>query len=112
MSDSALSVCERLGITPSPPLPGSKLGLALSTLGNLPINALRHSPSEGTSGWYIWCGESLLETVDFFSPLHIEHVYNYVSQIEGYLDLPPGYRILLGDSGFEDVWYDATLLDA
>ena len=52
------------------PAPGDlKLGFALATLGQLPINGLRHRPSDGTSGWYIWCSESFSGADDFFDAL-------------------------------------------
>jgi hypothetical protein len=32
----------------------------------IPINGLRHPPTSGVTGWYIWAGENLLEAADFF----------------------------------------------
>ncbi|MBD1560031.1 hypothetical protein HC752_24265 [Vibrio sp. S9_S30] len=98
------------GISPQVPEALSKLGIALPTIGQQPINGLRHPPENGTNGWYIWCGQELLVEDDFFSPLHIEHTDEYLPQIKKYLDLPPGYRFLIDCSGYEDVWYDPSLL--
>jgi hypothetical protein len=78
--------------------------------GILPINGLRHSIVGDTSGWYIWAGEELSDHDDFFLPLHIEHLQNLCPQILKYLGLPPGYRFLLGQDGYEDVWEDLSLL--
>lgn len=103
------SVCEWVGATPSPPTAGSKVGIALGSLGNGPINGLRHPASGDTNGWYIWCGEWSTAD-DFFSPLHVEHLAQYVPPVLEYLDLPPGYRFLVADPDFEDVWFDESLV--
>ena len=105
------TVCARNGVDPVVPDGGSKIGLALSTLGRLPINGFRHRPEKGTNGWYIWCGEEFSEDPDFFSPLHVEHLPKYLPEFVKYLDLPPGYRVLTDASGYEDVWLDESLLD-
>ena len=110
-SDRERSVCDWVGVAPVAPLPGTKLGIALSALGKLPINGLRHRSTEGTNGWFVWCGDELLETPDFFAPLHVEHIAEYLPLIAEYLDLPPGHRFLIDGSNFEDVWFDASLLD-
>lgn len=104
------TVCEWVGVEPQKPEAGSKVGIALSTLGKGPINGLRHEPGSGTCGWYIWCGEEMSEKDDFFSPLHIEHVVDYLPEVQEYLDLPPGYRFLIDGNNYENVWYDRELL--
>jgi len=104
------SVCEWAGVEPVVPLPGSKLGLAIRSLGSGPIHGLRHPPTGDTNGWYIWCGE-LSKADDFFSPLHVEHLAEYVPLAVEYLALPPGYRFLIDGGNFEDVWFDSALLE-
>ena len=106
------SVCERVGALPSRPEPGSKLGIALSTIENLPIHGVRHLPTASTSGWYIWCGGEPSVSQDFFAPLHVEHLSEYLPSAVEYLDLPPGYRFLIDGSNHEDVWFDESLLMA
>ncbi|MBY0572260.1 MAG: hypothetical protein K2P84_01150 [Undibacterium sp.] len=106
------TVCEWAEVTPTEPESGSKLGLALSTLGQQPIHGLRTEPQNGTNGWYIWCGGEMSKDEDFFSPLHIEHIDNYLPEIKEYLNLPVGFRFLIDDKNYEDVWFDQTLLDA
>lgn len=86
-----------------------KLGIALDTIGQKPINGLRHKAENGTCGWYIWCGEDLKQEDDFFKPLHVSHIQDYLPEIQKYLGLPPGYRFLVAE-GYEDVWFDAELL--
>lgn len=71
---SQQSVCEWVNAAPLPPTAGSKLGIALSTLGKVPIHGFRHAPTETANGWYIWCGGEILSAPDFFAPLHVEHM--------------------------------------
>jgi hypothetical protein len=86
-----------------------KVGFASETAGLKPINGLRHPASAGTSGWYIWCGESFSKSADFFSPLHASHIYKEMPGLSRLLGLPPGYRFLLAGE-YLDVWYDEKLL--
>ena len=106
------SVCERLGVTPLTPRNGTKLGIALGTLGKAPINGLRHEASNGTNGWFLCCGEELSEEESFFSPLHVEHISEYLPEVLPYLELPPGYRFQIDSAGYEDVWEDSELRNA
>lgn len=106
------TVCEWAGVEPQKPKKGSKVGIALSTIGKQPINGLRLKPENGTNGWYIWCGAEMSEDDDFFSPLHVEHLADYLPQVQEYLDLPPGYRFLIDGENYEDVWPDPQVLDA
>ena len=103
------AICARHGVSPEAPSSFLKLGIALSTLGQQPINGLRHSPESGTSGWFVWAGEAFSDASDFFQPLHIHHLEQRCSEILPYLALPPGWRFLLAP-GQEDVWFDASLL--
>ncbi|TOP30679.1 hypothetical protein CGH19_15505 [Vibrio parahaemolyticus] len=93
------------------PNAGSKLGIALSTVNQTPINGMRVEPENGTNGWYIWCGEDLSTNADFFEPLHVEHIVKYLPQVQAYLGLPPGYRFLIDNNGYEDIRYDSSLLE-
>ena len=106
------SVCEWAGVEPRTPEPGTKLGIALATLGKKPINGLRHNPENGTNGWYIWCGTELSEDSEFFDSLHVEHIREYLPEVEEYLALPPGYRFLIDGNDYEDVWFEEELLNA
>lgn len=104
------AVCTEFGSAFMPPGPDLRVGIALSTLGKEPLNALRHPPEGAACGWYIWCGEELSDDVDFFQPLHVQHVAEYCPAILPYLALSPGWRVLLAP-GQEEVWYDETLLN-
>lgn len=109
---SSRTTCETYGVEPHVPKKESKLGIALSTIGKMPINGLRHKEDNGTNGWYIWCGEEMSENDDFFLPLHVEHILEYLPEVAEYLNLPPGYRFLIDGKGYEDVWFDEQLLQA
>lgn len=102
------AVCFRFGVGQKRPSAGEKLGIALATIGRLPINGLRIS-LDGTCGWFIWAGGEASTDPDFYQPLHVEHIADYMPSIEPYLSLPPGYRFQISD-GQEDVWFDAALL--
>lgn len=76
----------------------------------LPINGLRIYPEGDTTGWYIWAGEEFSEEPDFFVPLHVEHIEDWVPNIKKYLGLAPGWRFLIAGD-YEDVWYDNAILE-
>lgn len=42
----------------------------------------------------------------------IEHLGDVLPEVLAYLDLPPGYRLIVDRNGYEDVWFDAQLLAA
>jgi hypothetical protein len=105
---SQKEICDSVGVEPAPCHTEDKLGIALSTLGELPINGLRHNPENGTSGWYIWCGEVLSEDAEFFESLHVSHIAQYLPEVQRYLALPPGHRFLLAPTQ-EEIWHDPSL---
>jgi hypothetical protein len=89
--------------------PDSKLGVAIQTIGQAPLNGLRHPPTSETNGWFIWAGE-YSESADFFVLLHTAHLSEQLPQVIKFLGLPPGSRFLLADE-FADVWFDDSLLN-
>jgi hypothetical protein len=102
--------CRRFGAEFVPAPNNQKVGIAEGVRSGLyPINGLRHPPSGDTSGWYVWAGESMSDDPDFFVPLHVEHLDEWCPQVKKYLGLPPGWRFLIAD-GYEDVWFDESLL--
>lgn len=103
-------MCTRFGATPNPPSSDLKLGIALGTLGQVPINGLRMPSDAGTCGWFIWSGEEFSEAEDFFEPLHVSHLEERLPEVLPYLALPEGWRFLLAES-HEDVWFDSGLLE-
>jgi hypothetical protein len=93
-----------------PPLPGTKVGIALQTLGRLPIHGARVLPTESTCGWFIFSGDEASEAVDFYQPLCVEHLGKYCPAVLPFLGLPPGWRFMIDGLGFMDVWQDDELL--
>lgn len=77
---------------------------------NIPINGLRHMESENSKGWYLWSGE-YSDSEDFFHPVHQSHLVDKYPFLEKYLQLPPGFRFLVDENGYEDIWSDDSLLD-
>jgi hypothetical protein len=85
------------------------VGFAFSTLGKNPLNGLRHPATSTTTGWYVWCGESLSDEADFFQTLCVDHLLERLPAVADFLALPPGYRFL-SDGDYRDIWFDETLL--
>ena len=73
-----------------------------------PINGLRHSQQEGTTGWFIWSGE-YSDNNDFFMPICPEHLLQIRPEIIKYLGLEIGFRFLVDNKGYEDVWKDENI---
>lgn len=107
------AMAHRHGVEPMPSLSGEKCGVS-SNVRSLPrvwpLNGVRHGPTADTSGWYVWAGEELSQSPDFFLPLHVEHLGEWCPEIEPYLALPPGWRFLIAP-GYEDVWFDPDILN-
>jgi hypothetical protein len=102
-------LCYRVGAEFRFSPPGLKVGLAMHTLGQRPINGLRHLPASDTTGWYLWGGETIGQTPDFFEPVHVAHLDEILPEVVPYLGLAPGWRFMLAE-GHEDVWFDPALL--
>lgn len=103
--------CKRFNADFLPATGGTKIGITEDVRkGKLPISGLRHRPVGDTSGWYVWAGEELSDSPDFFLPLHIEHLDEWCPEIKKYLGLAPGWRFLIAGE-YEDVWFDSKLLD-
>ncbi len=104
MATDQRDMCQRFGALYMPPAPDEKVGIALDSLGNIPLYAVRLGPENGTCGWYIYCGE-YSTAADFYQPLHVAHLAEYCPSIVPYLALPPGWRVLLAPD-YEDVWFE------
>ena len=102
-------LCSTYGVAFQRSAPDTKVGIALDTLVRVPVNGLRHPPEGDTNGWYIWGGEDLSSSPDFFQPLHTVHLVTRLPHIVKFLGLPPGYRFLVAGD-YVDVWYDQDLL--
>jgi hypothetical protein len=105
-------VCERFRAPFDPADLELKIGIANNfSSGLLPLNGLRHPATDTTSGWYLWAGEELSEADDFFKPVHGYHLLERNAAVLKYLGLQPGWRFLVAGD-YEDVWFDAKLLEA
>lgn len=105
----AQAICASHGVEPL--APSGRVGVALSTLGQDPLNGLRVKAAEGECDWYIWGGGEMSRDPDFFEPMHTSHLAEHCPAVLRYLALPPGWRFLLGKNDYVDVWFDATTLE-
>lgn len=106
-----MEICRKFSVNYIPSPDNFKVGISRNIReGKMPINGLRHPLEGDTSGWYIWAGE-YSEDPNFFVPLHIEHLKEWCPLVLKYLGLPPGYRFLVNNEGYEDVWEDLELLN-
>ena len=77
-----------------------------------PINGLRHKKEGTIDGWYLWSGDEIpQDDKDFFKPIHVEHLILKRNIVLKYLGLPEGWRFQIDDVGYEDVWFDKSLLE-
>lgn len=77
----------------------------------VPLNGLRHSTSEGTTGWFIWSGGEPSKDPRFFKPMHLKHLIELRPEVLPYLGLAPGWRFLIDPTkNHEDVWFDQSLI--
>jgi hypothetical protein len=104
-------LCRRLKAEFIPSPANFKVGISSSArAGVQPINGLRHPPEGDTTGWYLWGGTELSAADNFFKPLHVQHLIGENSPVLRFLGLPPGWRFLIDNKGYEDIWFDETLL--
>ncbi len=107
--DQMKAVCRRHGAPYVPTPLDAMAGVALNVgSGLLPLNGLRHRRGT-TSGWFIWAGEELGEADDFFAPTHLHHLVGRCPEVLPMLGLGEGWRFLIAP-GYEDVWFDPSLL--
>lgn len=112
ISSGQLEVSLRYGAIPEEVDDELKIVLhASATADAVPLNGLRHPGEDGTSGWYVWGGEQDVpldgKTYHMMHQIHLEEEF---PKILDYLALRPGWRFLIAP-GYEDVWYDESLLD-
>ena len=109
ISEDQQEVCSEYSVDPVDCDSVLQVGIAFSTIGQLPLNALRHPPTATTTGWYIWGGQ-LSANPEFFDPMHASHLEERVPEPVRYLALPPGWRVLLAP-GQVDAWFDPSLTE-
>ena len=102
-------ICRTHGAPFEPPARGSKVGIALQTMGRIPIHGVRIRPTETVCGWYIHAGE-WSDDPNFYQPMCVEHLEEYCRFALPFVCLPPGWRFLTDGRGYIDVWYDEAVL--
>jgi hypothetical protein len=91
--------------------PDLKIDLALDTLDRLPIYGVRLNPDKDAEGWFIWGGD-YSDDPAFYQPIHVCHLEDVMPIVVRYLALAPGYRFIIDHEGYEDIWFDASVLFA
>lgn len=107
---SQIAICEKFGVSPQTFMRHERIGLAIATMSFFPINGLRIPALSGSTGWYIFGGVEQSDDPDFYSPLCITHLKTYCEIAIPYLCLPSGWRFQIDADGYEDVWYDESLV--
>jgi hypothetical protein len=102
-------ICRTYGVEFVPPVPGSKVGIALRTLDQVPLHGMRVPPTETTCGWYLHAGEEWSDADDFYQPLCVDHLEKYCKLALPFLGLPPGWRFITDAHGYMDVWHESAL---
>jgi hypothetical protein len=105
-----LSLCEKYATRPQLLLQHDRLGIAIDTLSLAPINGLRIPALSGSSGWFIYGGDSPSEDPSFYQPLCVTHLSKHCEIAIPYMCLPAGWRFQIDANGYEDVWYDEALM--
>jgi hypothetical protein len=109
---SQIEICEKHSVSFFSSPEELVVGVSLNVRSGLfPINGLRHPPEGNSTGWYIWAGEEFSDSDDFFHPLHVSHLIDWCPDVIKFLGLPPGFRFLIGENNYEDVWEDKSLLE-
>jgi hypothetical protein len=86
------------------------IAFATRTLGADPIHGTRVLGAPGDIEWFLWCGDLPTDT-DVFDPYHLEHLPQELTRVLPYLALAPGYRFLLGEGDYVDVWKEDAPMD-
>ena len=106
------ALCEKLKIEWMPVDINSLIAFNSSLFSSTqPVNGLRHPKQEIIDGWYLWSGDAIpQDDIDFFKPLHVKHLLEDRPLVLKYLGLPVGWRFQIDDQGYEDIWFDESLL--
>ena len=102
-------ICDKYNSKWNPINQKLKVGISVD-LNSDPLNGMREKAENGITGWYIWSGE-FSEKDNFFKPLCAEHLLQIRPEIIKYLGLDVGYRFLIDENGYEDIWFDNNLKD-
>jgi len=103
-------ICEKYQSAVVPCYENEIIALAVESIGKQPTYGTRIRPKSGEKvAWFFYSGENTQET-DFFKPVHIHHVKELMPELEKYLCLDFGYKIIIDDRGYEDVWRESEMI--
>jgi hypothetical protein len=102
-------ICEKYGSNWNPINKTLNIGIS-ENLDLEKLNGLRHRTKKGEICWFIWSGE-YSEDDNFFQPMCTEHLLQRKPKLIDYLGLDEGFRFLITENGYEDVWFDEKLLE-
>jgi len=98
------NICRKYQSKIIPYADDERVAIALSCLGKQPIYGARIYPrSDEPISWFFYCGE-YSDATDFYQLIHLCHAIKLMPEIESYLCLDYGYKIIIDKSGYEDVW--------
>ena len=103
------AICEKYKSKWKPISRNLKIGIS-ENLNLEKLNGLRLKTEKGKICWYVWSGE-YSEDENFFKPICAEHFLQRKPKIIQYLGLDDGFRFLITENGYEDIWYDKNLLE-
>jgi hypothetical protein len=107
--DKQKDICEKYGSIWKPI--HKSLNIAISENLDLEtLNGLRLKTEKGEVCWFIWSGE-YSEEDNFFQPICAEHLMQRKPKLIAFLGLDEGFRFLMTEKGYEDVWFDEKLLE-
>lgn len=106
-------VCVRMNVDWVPIDTGAMIAFNESSFSDtLPINGLRHPKTANLDGWYLWSGGNIPQDDNrFFKPMHVEHLIEQRPIVLKYRGLPAGWRFQIDDKGYEDIWFDESILN-
>ncbi|WP_205700443.1 immunity protein Imm33 domain-containing protein [Cobetia marina] len=105
LSEIQIAMCKKHNAEYKPCMLSGIAGVAIDTVGLQPIQGVRLESEKGETGWYLWAGD-FSDADDFFKPVHLEHIDNFFPEVKSYLGLGAGYKFIIDNEGYEDVWYE------
>jgi hypothetical protein len=112
VTERQMAACERAGVKPTFLSASDRIAIARDfDPERFPINGLRHPAHDNMCGWYIWSGDDLSDDPEHFEVICYGHLLDDSVPWLEYLALPSGWRFLAAP-GYEDAWWDETLITA
>lgn len=106
IKESQLKICAKYQSEFEQLKPNEMVAIALNTLGQMPIVGQRIVLEKDEKvSWFIYCGE-YSDADDFYKPIHWYHLIEILPEVLPYLGLKQGFRFIIDNEGYEDVWKD------